>query len=761
VIDRLKSSTIYLIWIAVAAASVLIISLRLNITVDLAYFLPEPDSDAERVLIDRLGQGPGSQLIFVSVPLTGDADPLAISEAIKATLEQTGLFSSVLNGQEQIGVDAIPREVWRYRYLMADIDATVPGLRAAVRQRLADMAVVSDHEILELIAADPYLTSVSLMRRLIWPGLMREEAWTDAEESEVYLIVETAAPAFETGAQRAAVQSIHAAVNSVANQVPLLNGVGVYGLELQETIRSEARYKSLLATAAIAVILMLAYRKIRILFLAGLPLILGAMIGLAAVAALFGQVHGITLAFGFTLFGVAVDYPLHVLSHARRSSAADNISLIWPTMRLGAFSTIIAYAALALSGSRGLAQLGCFSAFGLLGALYATRTLLPGLLQESGSIVGQQGDESEYHPVFRHRVWIFTLALAVAFLLFSEKNIWTNDLASLTPISSEKLQRDRILRQRLGAPDIRTLLAVSGNSQEEVLLKTEALEPVLNDAVRRGVLDYFQTVTTILPSQATQLARRDRLSQGQEIAMRVAQAIEGTPLRKDAFDSFVADFRSQTDSDILLTAEIFQDSSLEAFISNGLYFDGRQWMSLVMVHGLEDGRQLGLMLEQEMPDVTLIDLKEASISLVERYRLRTIGMLGLGFGMIGLFLIFQMGFSVRFLWVMGTLSASFVMTTALTAMVLGHLSLFNLIAVVLVGGLGLDYALFFSRTEKGSVSVQNTRHAVTICYLSTFFAFAVLAVSSVPILHSIGVTVAVGVCINFALARLGLRSISD
>jgi predicted exporter len=87
--------------------------------------------------------------------------------------------------------------------------------------------------------------------------------------------------------------------------------------------------------------------------------------------------------------------------------------------------------------------------------------------------------------------------------------------------------------------------------------------------------------------------------------------------------------------------------------------------------------------------------------------------------------------------------------------------LFNLIAVVLVGGLGLDYALFFSRTEKGSVSVQNTRHAVTICYLSTFFAFAVLAVSSVPILHSIGVTVAVGVCINFALARLGLRSISD
>jgi predicted exporter len=755
--DRLKESTVYLFWGAIVAVSLLIIMLRLNVTVDLAYFLPEARSDAERVLVDRLGQGPGSQLIFISVPVAGDVDPLDVSERIKATLEGTELFSKVINGQEQLGVDAIPPVLWRNRYLIADTDMTVGGLRAAFQQRLADMALVSDEDALQLMSADPYLSAVSIVQRLVWPGLMREEAWVDIGRSEIYLIAETIAPAFETETQRKAVESIHAAVFSQVQRSPLLNGVGIYGLELQETIRNEARFRSLLATAAIALILLLAYRRVRIVLLAGLPLVIGATMGLAAVAAVFGEVHGITLAFGFTLFGVAVDYPLHVLSHSRQSAAVDKVSPVWSTMRAGAISTMIAYAALTFSGSRGLAQLGCFSAVGLLGALYATRTLLPRFLPATDSDSYTQIQESGYRPQFRHGPWIMTLIIAVLVLLLSGKETWTNDLASLTPISAEKLQRDQLLRGRLGAPDIRTLLAVSGTDEEEALRKTEALEEVLIDSVGSGALTHFQAVTAILPSQMTQHARRERLSTAPEISIRVAEAIGGTPFESDAFDPFVTDIENLLDSETRLTAESFQDSPLEAFVSNTLYFDGRKWMSLIMLNGLDDQQALQNILDQGITDVVVIDLKAASKSLVERYRIRTLIMLGLGFCMIGFFLLFPLGFGARYLWVMGTLSASFVMTLSLTAFVLGQLSLFNLIAGVLVGGLGLDYALFFSRSETGAANLRNTRHAVTICYLSTFCAFAILAMSSVPILHSIGVTVAVGVCINFALARLGLK----
>jgi predicted exporter len=420
-------------------------------------------------------------------------------------------------------------------------------------------------------------------------------------------------------------------------------------------------------------------------------------------------------------------------------------------------STILAYAALALSGSRGLAQLGCFSAVGLFGAFCATRTLVPGLLDRILPDDRYQDETSEIRPGYRHGAWFVVLTVGIVFVAISQKSIWTNDLASLTPISSEKLQRDTALRSRLGAPDIRTLLAISGDSAEQALRRTESIKPALNDAVREGALNHFQLVTDILPSQATQLARRDRLSEGGDLEARIGEAMKGTPLRSDAFDPFVADVRSLLTSDALLTVESFKGSVLEALVSNALYFDGERWTSLVMLRGLDDSLHLENVLNRQAPGVVLVDLKEASKSLVERYRLRVLGVLGLAFCAISLFLIFQIGFNARLLWIIGTLSGSLVTTIALTAVALGKLSLFNLVASVLVAGLGLDYALFFSRTEKSAESLSNTRHAVTICFLSTCFAFAILAMSSVPILRSIGVTVAVGVCINFALARLGIR----
>ena len=51
--------------------------------------------------------------------------------------------------------------------------------------------------------------------------------------------------------------------------------------------------------------------------LGALPLATAGLAGLGAVALLFDGVHGITVAFGFTLIGVAQDYPIHLFSHQR------------------------------------------------------------------------------------------------------------------------------------------------------------------------------------------------------------------------------------------------------------------------------------------------------------------------------------------------------------------------------------------------------------------------------------------------------------
>ena len=70
-------------------------------------------------------------------------------------------------------------------------------------------------------------------------------------------------------------------------------------------------------------------------------------------------------------------------------------------------------------------------------------------------------------------VWLLAF-LAIATLAFRHQDIWDNDLANLSPISQSSKALDEQLRNDLGAPDVRYLLAIRGASQEEVLQRSES-----------------------------------------------------------------------------------------------------------------------------------------------------------------------------------------------------------------------------------------------------------------------------------------------
>jgi predicted exporter len=68
-------------------------------------------------------------------------------------------------------------------------------------------------------------------------------------------------------------------------------------------------------------------------------------------------------------------------------------------------------------------------------------------------------------------------------------------------------------------------------------------------------------------------------------------------------------------------------------------------------------------------------------------------------------------------------------------------SMFHILSLILVAGLGMDYGLFFAR-HGGSRII--TFRAVLLCNLTTATVFLVMAFSTIPVLHGIGLTVAVG-----------------
>src|SRR6185369_12642076 len=145
-----------------------------------------------------------------------------------------------------------------------------------------------------------------------------------------------------------------------------------------------------LDSIGLIVLLLLAYRSITFVILGALPIASAGVAGLAAVSAVFGSVHGITLAFGFTLIGVAQDYPIHLFSHLHPpKTPLQTARAVWPTLATGVVSTCIAYLAFLRSGVTGLAQLACFTIVGLAVAGLTTRYVLPRVMPEKSRDPGE------------------------------------------------------------------------------------------------------------------------------------------------------------------------------------------------------------------------------------------------------------------------------------------------------------------------------------------------------------------------------------
>ena len=154
----------------------------------------------------------------------------------------------------------------------------------------------------------------------------------------------------------------------------------------------------------------------------------------------------------------------------------------------------------------------------------------------------------------------------------------------------------------------------------------------------------------------------------------------------------------------------------------------------------------------------LIDLKQASMSLVGDYRARVFLLLGSALIAIAALLLLTPRNPRRVVGLLGTVAGALALSLTTGSLLLGGLSLFDVIALALVAGLGLDYALFFSRPEASSFEATTTQRAVTLCALSSLLVFGILSFSNVPLLRGLGITVASGVAGAYILARWGRRA---
>jgi len=760
------------LWLALVVICVAIVA-RTEVTTDLGGFLPGSPTPAQQVLVDELRDGVVARLILIGIEGADQKARAALSARLADALRPAAEFAYVANGaSDRFRADGA--FLLRHRYLLSDAVTparfSVAGLRAALEDRLDELASSTSVLTGQLLARDPTGEFLHLLERLSEDQgqgpQKRDDVWFSADGGRALLIAQTRAPGFDIDAQERALAKIRAEFEAARSAAGIdgarleMSGPGVFAVASRAGIKGDAIRFSALATVLVSVILLTVYRSPRVLGLTLLPVASGALAGIAAVSLGFGSVHGITLGFGATLIGEAVDYAIYLFTNTSADSPPrKTLARIWPTLRLGMMTSVIGFGAMLFSGFPGLAQLGLFSIAGLIAALLVTRWLLPVLAPDGYQVRAADALAPLLaNLVARARVLrlplIALVALAAGALMFRGGAIWDDEIAGLSPVSAEDQRLDESMRADLGAPDVRQLIVVRGATEEAVLQTAENVGAALQPLISDGLLGGYDSPARYLPSLSAQRARQQAIPATAQLRRDLVRAAQGLPFRADAFPPFLDEAEAARRAAPLSRADL-EGTGLGLKVEALLAQRRGEWHAMLPLRGAADDAALRQALASFDPgDVVLLDLKQETDTLYQDYRARVMTSAAIGIAAITALLLVTLRSPARAFAVLAPLVAAVLVTTAVMVSGGAQLNIFHVVALLLVFGVGSNYTLFFERSNTQGADRERSLASALFCNLSTVIGFGVIGFSSTPVLSAIGTTVAVGAFLSLAFAAI-------
>ena len=748
---------------------------NMTMTTDLTALLPRSADHRQELLVSQLRDGVAARLILIG--LSGaDAETLAqASRTVARKLRETALFASVNNG-DPADFTVVREVLMRHRYLLSSAVTaehfTATALREALERQLQLLGSPAGALMKTALPSDP-TGEVAHILAAFAPGegpSMHHGAWFSSDGAHALLVAETSAPGFALDEQESAVKAVQTAFASSGlpeSASLVMTGPGVFAVDSRATIQRDSWRLSLIAAAGVTVLLLAVYRSATPLLLSLLPVLTGLLVGVAAVQTWFGFVHGITLGFGATLIGEAVDYPAYVFMQGIAGERLQHtLSRVWPTLRLAVLTTVFGALSMLCSSITGLSQLGVLAFVGVLVAGFVTRWILPalppGVIRSAPHQLLPVKWLSGLTSLNRVR-WIIWVAavLALTTLALRHDDIWDNDLANLSPIAASSKTLDEQLRKDLGAPDVRYVLIIDGTSKEEVLQRSESAEVLLRGLVDDGLLAGFDLPSLYLPSDKTQRSRQASLPSSDVLAASLAEAVKGLPFRAGLFEPFLHDVEAARTSPLVDIVNLQQTAFLLK-VRSLLVRNGDAWAGLVPLRNVTSATALADRFSQNArPGLTFLDLKSEAGRLVNGYRHESLRLTALGIVAMTVLLWWGLRDAAMVIRVLVPPLLAILFVVTLLTLIGERLSLFHLVSLLLVLGVGLNYALFFNRPFSDEEEQRRTWLSLTVCMLATLSAFGALAFSRTPVLHAIGLTVGLGAAGSLLIAAiLGQQRVS-
>jgi predicted exporter len=569
----------------------------------------------------------------------------------------------------------------------------------------------------------------------------------------------------------AAIDAAFEQVNEAEGGVLRLERAGVHRLAVtsEETIRGDIERVSMVGTIGIVVLMVLLFRSPRLLVLGALPLAGGGIAAVAAVQLLFGAIHGLTLAFGATLLGVALDYVAHLFTHLHLAPAPGTPSgpptarRLAPGLYLGAATTVAGLVGLAWTSFPGIRQMAVFTSVGVTVALLLTRFAIPPLLPSTvapGALLRAfgRGAHRLLETIAVRRGFVVAVGLVAALVALTglPRLGWQDDIRALNPLDPELAAEDERVRGRVARMDAGRFVAAFGDDEEAALVTTDALHRALEDAREAGELERFRSVHPLLWSEALQRANLDAIPEDAFERTSAAYAAEGFVMAP--FEPFRS---ALTQEHATLGWGTLAQGTLGRLIGSQRVQVGERVALLAFVQGVTDEAAFRARVEA-IDGVRFFDQNAFLQEAYGTFRTRTLELV-----VVGLFVVLLL-VVLRYRKIDLSLAAYLpaLLAAGATLGLLGWLgiqaNLLHVVTLLLVLSMGVDYGVFMVEAElhrRSGASVEGalddgpaTAVSLVVAALSTAASFGVLALSENPALRAMGLTAALGVTLSLLLA---------
>jgi predicted exporter len=778
-----------LLGVLLCGAMALFVALRFRTTTDMSVFFPEGDQRTKAKISKALSTGELSRTLVITLEGKSSAEAAAMSRRLQTLIDEDTTLRALLayvNGGPPEGIDEALWRLYNPRKLsffaanaeQAEAALTDAALEKAL-QDLAETLALPVSPLLSRVAPeDPFLTVPNLLQSLMSgsPSLAIEDGRYVSQGRFGVLFLATHAPAMHASVQEEIWQRLEGTFHALRRDYPDVgietSGFARFAQSTQKHMEADISRIATISLVSLTVFCWLLFRSLRLMLLLQVPIAFGMLGALAGTLLIWESVHGVTLAVGASLIGVAMDYVLHFYAHLRLcpdpAGPLATMRHIRVALLLGALTTIVGFAVLGASPFPALMQIATFSAIGVGFALIATLSVVPHLVQGNAPpppfLIRTSEALTNVVYLFRRRPYLSRGLLLVATLL-SVAGMgsiqWQDDLTTLTIPDAKIAAEDARVRQRITSLDTRRVIIALGKDDEEALQTNERIATALSNAQSAGEVDAWQGLAKMLPSAQTQ---REVLSAVQKanLKQRLPAALERVGFNVEGFEPYLRTLEQPAPAP-LTYSELLDSPAADLVRSNRVAIEGLPDVSvavLTFLRGVHDATAIESRIEA-IPGALFIDQTALLTDASRGHRVRTSQLLLVG--LVGVFLVLLLQYRNWRSAVSATIPA--LLAATVTVAVLGlagvPLNILGLTSLLMVLSLGVDYSVFLVDAGEGleldsQRGLGATLTGLLVSWVSNLCGFGLLAMSQQPALRLIGLIAGIGVTCALIFAPTAL-----